>query len=153
MNMNEEQIASTIANFCQDETLYFQIIIQERTLHIYVNRQDDTLKYAELTAKVRAAVATSEWSYVEAIWLYSRLLGELEPDWETFVKIGNNKATAIDNVESLVQEIESEVNNTENLLTRLQSKPETANLETTKMVAGMKTTRLLLLKLKKQLEK
>ena len=150
MNINEEQIATAIANFCQDDTLYFQIIIQARTLHIYVNRQTDTLNYSELTAKVRTAVVAKKWSQVEAIWLYSRLLGEFEPDWQTFVKIKDSGATAVEDVELLVKEIESEVDNTEKLFAKLQSQPEKAAIS--QIAAGMKTTKLLLTKLKKQLE-
>ena len=55
--MNEEQILNAIANYCQDERLVFQAIVQSFEVHIYINRQaEDEIDYFQLTDDITAAI-------------------------------------------------------------------------------------------------
>ncbi len=44
--MSEEQILNAITNYCQDDKIVFQIIIQDIKLYIYINREaEDDIDY------------------------------------------------------------------------------------------------------------
>ena len=49
--MSEAKIIQAIANACQDPTLYFQIIVQDYTLRVYITRQNNYLDYQAITVK------------------------------------------------------------------------------------------------------
>jgi hypothetical protein len=86
--MIEEQILKAIANVCEDDTLRFQIIIQEERLHVYINRPTQAeLDYQNLKSKIYSVVTEKfPLEFVE-IWLYCRVLGELEADWQALLEI------------------------------------------------------------------
>ena len=82
--MTEEQILNAIANACEDDTLRFQIIIQDGTLHVYINRPTQVaLDYQSLESKIRGAINNSASAKFSEIWLYCRVLGEIEADWQS----------------------------------------------------------------------
>lgn len=84
--MNEELILQSLEGIGEDLNLYFQAIIEAPYIYIYINRDTDTnIDYAVLTEEIRARVAALEISDFKGLYIYSRYLGLVEPDWETFV--------------------------------------------------------------------
>ena len=125
--MSEEQIINAIANACGDDTLYFQVIVDDSTLHIYVNRQDlAELDYPQLKQKIYTATLDLFPLEFQRIWLYSRVLGEVEPDWQSVLEVDaisltsdriapaiESIATAVETTNSIVEKIEKELKTTE----------------------------------------
>ena len=125
--MSEEQIINAIADACRDDTLYFQVVINDSTLHIYINRPDRTEPdYQQLKEKIYTTVVELFPLEFERIWLYCRVLGELEPDWQSVLEVDavsltgdriaptiESIATAVKATNSLVKKIERELNTTE----------------------------------------
>ena len=90
--MSEEQILEAIENSCQDNSLIFQIIILNAELHIYINRETEKyINYEELKNKIVSAISSLNLN-LEQIYLYSRKLGETEPDWQATIEYKNNDA-------------------------------------------------------------
>ncbi len=88
--MSEEQILEAIENSCQDNSLIFQIIILNAELHIYINRETEKyINYEELKNKIVSAISSLNLN-LEQIYLYSRKLGETEPDWQATIEYKNN---------------------------------------------------------------
>jgi hypothetical protein len=86
--MTEEQILNAIANACEDDTLRFQIIIQNEILHVYINRPTPTeLDYQNLKSKIYGVVTKTFPLKFSKIWLYCRILGEIEADWQAVLEI------------------------------------------------------------------
>jgi hypothetical protein len=86
--MIEEQILKAIANVCEDDTLRFQIIIQEERLHVYINRPTQAeLDYQNLKSKIYSVVTERFPAKFVEIWLYCRVLGETEADWQALLEI------------------------------------------------------------------
>ncbi|MFM2310890.1 MAG: hypothetical protein RLZZ04_166 [Cyanobacteriota bacterium] len=86
--MTEEQILNAIANVCEDDTLRFQIIIQDERLHVYINRPTQAeLNYQNLKSKIYSVVTEKFPLEFAEIWLYCRVLGEMEADWQALLEI------------------------------------------------------------------
>lgn len=85
--MDRNLIIQSLKSACGDKNLRFQVIEQNSKLHIYINRQADyNPDYARLTDAIAQAIASLALESLQGIWLYSRKLGEVEPDWQVFVK-------------------------------------------------------------------
>ena len=150
--MSEEQIIAAIANSCQDSSLHFQIIIQDRTLHVYINRQSDRLNYQTITPQIYTAVTSLEWLKVDEIYLYSRILGEVESDWSTCLEVKEPGEAAIDNLADLAEEIVDEVEDTSSLVEELQNEPHIPPSLTAQIADEIETTGSLAAKLKDGVE-
>jgi hypothetical protein len=121
--MSKEQIINAIANACEDDRLHFQIIIQDSTLHIYINRPIQVeLNYQQIKEKIYTTVIDRFSSQFDRVWLYCRILGEVEPDWQSVLEIEANVeiasafetiATAVKTTNSIVEKIERELHTTE----------------------------------------
>ena len=125
--MSEEQIINAIADACGDDTLCFQVIIDDSTLHIYINRPDRAeLNYQQLKEKIYTAVIELSPLEFNKIWLYCRVLGELEPDWQSVLEVDavtltseqitptiESIATVVKATNSIVEKIDRELNTTE----------------------------------------
>ena len=107
--MDSELIAKALNNACQDDNLNFQIILQDSILHIYINREvDSELNYAQLVNKISDTLTSLHLS-LEGFWLYSRVMGEIEPDWQTYVEFqvnlsDNKPEPLIEQTEDLITE-------------------------------------------------
>ena len=89
--MNQE-IITTLEDIYQEKALHWQVIVQESSLHIYVNHEANCeLDCEQLTSNVCHAVASVE--HYRGFWLYTRVLGEVEPEWQTFVSLEADLAT------------------------------------------------------------
>lgn len=84
----EQSIVEALKSACGNKNLKFQIIIQDRKLHIYVNhRQDRKPDYLLLEATVTAAIASLDLDEIEGVCLYSRPFGTVAPNWQTRLEI------------------------------------------------------------------
>ncbi len=144
---SEELILNTIANACKDKRLRFQIIIRDRILHIYINRPSQaSLDYHQLKHRIYEAIARLSSLKFRKIWLYCRILGQVEPDWQSVLEIeASNLAademvsmvkritTALDATNSIVDKIEQELaipeSFTEDPLVDFEDLPTTASDE------------------------
>lgn len=121
--MTEEQILNAIADACEDSSLRFQIIIQDRTLHVYINRPTPAeLDYPQLKSKIQDGISKiSDGDFAE-VWLYCRVLGEVEADWQSRLEIEPNSldpaqmsqmmeaiTDAVEATNSIVSKIEQEL--------------------------------------------
>lgn len=85
--MSEERILGAIANYYQDDRLIFQVIVRDTQAHIYINRQaEDEIDYSQVTEDIVTAISNLDL-YLNRVYLYSRVLGESEPDWHTDVDL------------------------------------------------------------------
>ncbi len=91
--MDQESILQALKSACGNKNFRFQVIVQDSQLHIYINRKAELKPdYDFLTDLIIQAIASLELDSIDSIWLYSRKLGEIEPDWQTWVELstGNN---------------------------------------------------------------
>ena len=117
--MTEEQILNAIADACGDETLRFQIIIQDNVLYVYINRPAEAkLDYQSLETKIHAAIKEAKASDFREIALYSRVLGEIEPDWQSLPK----ETTEIDSgkLSAMMEAITDAVEATNSIVDRIE---------------------------------
>lgn len=147
--MNEEKIIQAIADMCRDSSLHFQVIVQDNILHVYINRQTD-IDYQLITRQIFAAIDSIKSLTFNSIYIYSRLLGEVEPDWQTYLVIKEAPDAALDSINYLATEITTEIENTNTLVEELKYQPKTESL-VENIVDQVKTTGSLVSKLKKQL--
>ncbi|MEL6439964.1 MAG: hypothetical protein AAFQ80_12005 [Cyanobacteria bacterium J06621_8] len=127
---NEEKIVRTIANASGDKTLRFQVIIKNKTLHVYINRPaESALDYGTLKQKIYGAIAEFYPGKFRQISLYCRILGKIEPDWQSVLELEpstlaaqemnsmvDNINTAVDATNSIVSKIEQELIESESLM-------------------------------------
>lgn len=86
--MDQELIIKTLKSACGNKNFKFQVVTQNDQLHIYANhRVDYQPDYDVLEATVGVAIASLALDSLGAIWLYTRSLGKLEPDWRTSVEL------------------------------------------------------------------
>ncbi len=138
--MDRELIVKALKSVCGNKNLRFQVIVQEDRLHIYVNRKEDYQPdYIMLESKVADAIASLKLDSLDAVWLYCRQLGKLEPDWQTFVELPTqinsaNEAT-LGSTENLDTEIDVPKLSIENLSVE-DSTGDTGLLQNQGMVHG-----------------
>ena len=147
--MSEEQIIQAIASVCGDSTIHFQIIVQDDILHVYINRQTE-LDYQLITQQIYAAVASIKSLTFRGIYLYSRFLGETEPDWQRYLVIRESPEAVLDSINYLATEITTEIENTNELVEELKHHTQ-AEILVEHIIDQVETTSLLVSKLKKQL--
>lgn len=126
--MTEEQILNAIADACEDDTLRFQIIIQNSTLHIYINRPTQAkLDYPQLQQRIYAAVIRSSLAKFTKIWLYCRILSEIEPDWQSVLEIRvNSSIEDEDEMASMMDSITTAVDATNSIVSKIEHELEIA---------------------------
>ncbi len=108
--MDRELIVKALERACGNKNLRFQVVVQEDRLHIYVNRKANYQPdYVILAETVAAAIASLKLDSLNAVWLYSRQLGKLEPDWQTTLELPTQ----------INSESEATVGSTENLDTEI----------------------------------
>ncbi|PSB10301.1 hypothetical protein C7B62_09795 [Pleurocapsa sp. CCALA 161] len=121
--MIEEQIITAIANACEDDTLRFQIIIEDEILHVYINRPTQAeLDYQNLKSKIyRVITKTFPLEFLE-IWLYCRVLGEIEADWQAVLEIEINLDSA--QMSTMMQAINGAVEATHSIVDKIAQQLE-----------------------------
>ena len=107
--MDSELIIQALNNACQDDNLNFQVVLRESILYIYINREvNSEIDYTQLVQNISDALKNLNISW-EGFWLYSRVMGELEPDWQTYVEfqvdLSNSESDPlIEETEDLIKE-------------------------------------------------
>jgi hypothetical protein len=85
--MDRDLIIKALKSSCGNKNFRFQVIVHKSKLHIYINRKGDQLPdYELLTNNITQAISNLALDSLAGIWLYSRKLGETQPDWQTFVE-------------------------------------------------------------------
>ncbi len=86
--MDRELIVQAIENAYAKNDLRFQVIWHKSRLHIYINRAaENILDYSTLIDIIETAIANLRIYDLEGFWLYSRIIGELEPDWQRYIEL------------------------------------------------------------------
>ena len=147
--MNDEQIIQAIASVCGDSTIHFQIIVQDNILHVYINRQTD-IDYQLITKQIYTAVASIKSLTFKGIHLHSRRLGEIQPDWQTYLVLKEPSEAVLDSINYLATEITVEIEDTNTLVDDLKYQPKAESL-VENIVDQVETTGSLVSKLQKQL--
>lgn len=125
--MNESEIINAIANACEDDTLRFQIIIQDSTLHIYINRPTVAeLDYQPLKQRIISTIMSLYSARVEKIWLYCRILGEIEPDWQSSWSIALDSSALDDSMTATLKEISYTLAATNSVVDKIEQELDTA---------------------------
>jgi hypothetical protein len=103
--MNEELILQALDSIGQALNLCFQVIIQTPYIHIYINRDLETnIDYTVLTNDISHSIAALEIPQLQGLYLYSRFLGLIEPDWETFVDFNLDSSSSTTEAEIIEDE-------------------------------------------------
>ena len=124
--MNESEIINAIAHACEDDTLRFQVIIQDSILHIYINRPTPAeLDYQLLKQKITFTIISLYPAQVEKIWLYCRVLGEIEPDWQSMWSIPPNSSSH-SSISTTLEEISHTLAATNSVVDKIEQELDTA---------------------------
>lgn len=82
--MDEAVIIQALEQACPGLDLYFQIVVQQDILYVYINRPvAEKLNYTALTQNLRQAIAALALPEIESFMLFSRVLGATDPDWQS----------------------------------------------------------------------
>ena len=85
--MDSDLIVAALKKACGNKNFRFQAIVHKSQLHIYINRKADYVPdYILLADTIGDAIASLSLDSLEGIWLYSRKLGEIDPDWQFFLE-------------------------------------------------------------------
>ena len=92
--MDRELIIQALKSTCGNKNFRFQVLVQNFKLHIYVNykteKHPDYLLLTDLVTKaitsLNFANASLSLDSYQGMWLYSRKLGDIEPEWQTYVE-------------------------------------------------------------------
>lgn len=123
---NESQILNAIANACKDEKLHFQVIIQDSSLHVYINRPAEaSLNYHSLKDLIYTTIINLPSANFRQIWLNSRVLGQIEPDWQAVLEL-ENSTIALEEVTSMVAAITTAVDTTSSIVSKIEQELEVA---------------------------
>lgn len=103
--MNEELIVQALDRSCQEPSLCFQVIQEASYLHIFINRETESHPdYAKLTDNICSAIDKLDIPNLQGLCIYSRVLGNVESDWEKTIEIAK-QAEALSEMPSPSQEI------------------------------------------------
>ncbi len=81
--MDDQVLIHILETACSEENLVFQVVEQDRHLHVFLNREPgQVLDYKIIGKKIYQALTRLSLTDVDGVCLYSRVLGEEEPDWE-----------------------------------------------------------------------
>lgn len=125
--MNESEIINAIANACEDDRLRFQIIIQDSTLYIYINRPTPAeLDYQQLKQRITFTIINLYPAQVEKIWLYCRILGKIEPDWRSVWSLAPDNSALDDSLTATLEEISHTLAATNSVVEKIEQELDTA---------------------------
>ena len=81
--MDDQVLIHILETACREENLIFQVVEQDHHLHVFLNRDPgQILDYKVVGKKIYQALIRLSLTDIAGVCLYSRLLGEEEPDWE-----------------------------------------------------------------------
>jgi hypothetical protein len=95
--MNEEAIAQALSNAYPDNELLFQVIFDRPHLYIYVNRvANSTPNFEAITKTICSVVRAQHITDLEGIWIYSREMGIVDPDWEKYISLSSTQTPVVE---------------------------------------------------------
>lgn len=87
-------------------TFHWQVVKQESILHIYLNREaNEELDYTEIVKSVTNVLCNLDDVW-QGYWLYSRIWGEIEPDWHIFVDLSSLQENPVTSIEEIQEELQ-----------------------------------------------
>lgn len=90
--MDDQVLIHILETACAEENLIFQVIEQERHLHVFLNREaEQVLDYQAVGRKIFQAFSRLSLTDIDGVCLYSRVLGQEEPDWEAKFRLPQAK--------------------------------------------------------------
>jgi hypothetical protein len=82
--MDEAVIIQALEQACPGLDLYFQTILQQDALYIYINRPAaEKLNYEALSCALKQAIVDLALPEIQSLMLFSRVLGATDPDWQS----------------------------------------------------------------------
>jgi hypothetical protein len=88
--MNESILQQALAQACPGSGFIFQPIFQDHILYLYMNRPAEmTVEYEALAERLHAIVTSFEFPDLQGLWLYCRILGETQPEWDRFLSMAS----------------------------------------------------------------
>lgn len=114
--MDDQVLIHILEIACSEENLVFQVVEQDRHLHVFLNREpEQVLDYQVVGKKIYQALSRLSLTDVDGVGLYSRVLGEEEPDWEATFRLPQAKqesratpASAAQVAHKVVQPVQNE---------------------------------------------
>ncbi|ACK71483.1 hypothetical protein PCC7424_3081 [Gloeothece citriformis PCC 7424] len=93
--MNDSLISSHLASVEQEFGIVIQAIVQDPYLCIFINRPPEChLDYSALSQKIYELLPKEEISGLVGICFYSRVMGEVDPDWETYMELSSTEESS-----------------------------------------------------------
>ncbi len=108
--MDDQVLIHILETACSEESLIFQVVEQDRHLHVFLNREPgQVLDYKGVGKKIYQALIRLSLTDIDGVCLYSRVLGEEEPDWEAKFRLPQAKpAGEQNNAAQPAQPVQSE---------------------------------------------
>jgi hypothetical protein len=106
----EQLIINALKSACGNKNIKFQLIIQDNQLHIYGNhRPEYQPNYALLETNVREAIASLGLNNINGLWLYTRPLSQVEPNWQVCIELPNQDPDEIEYTQSNLKQLELDI--------------------------------------------
>ncbi|MFM2313323.1 MAG: hypothetical protein RLZZ04_2599 [Cyanobacteriota bacterium] len=106
----EQLIINALKSACGNKNIKFQIIIQDNQLHIYGNhRPEYQPNYSILETNVCGAIASLSLDNINGLWLYTRPLSQVEPNWQVFIELPTQDQDKIGDTESNLEQPELDI--------------------------------------------
>lgn len=106
----EQLIIKALKSACGNKNIKFQIIIQDNQLHIYGNhRPEYQPNYQLLATNVCGAIASLRLDNINGLWLYTRPLSQVEPNWQVFIELPTHIPDEIGATQSNLEQIELDI--------------------------------------------
>jgi hypothetical protein len=107
--MNESILQQALAQACPGSGLIFQPIFQDDILYLYLNRPVEiVVEYEALAKRIHALVISLEFPKLEGLWLYCRILGKTQPEWERFLQIApDQEPESLPSIDDIEQDLEA----------------------------------------------
>jgi hypothetical protein len=95
--MNESVLQQALDSACQGSGLIFQPMVQGQILYLYINRPSGmAIEYEALSKRIHAIIISLKLSDLRGLWLYSRVLGEIQPEWDRYLEFSTVPTQSFD---------------------------------------------------------
>jgi hypothetical protein len=110
LDVMEQLIIKALKSACGNKNIKFQIIIQDNQLHIYGNhRPEYQPNYSLLETNVHGAIASLRLDKIYSLWLYTRPLNQIEPNWQVFIELPTEDTDEIGDTQSNLEQLELDI--------------------------------------------
>lgn len=106
LDVMEQLIIKALKSACGNKNIKFQIIIQDNQLHIYGNhRPEYQPNYSLLKTNVCGAIASLRLDKINSLWLYTRPLSQVEPNWQVYIELPTEDTDEIGDTQSNLEQL------------------------------------------------